>query len=154
MRRAYLSGPITGCTYKGATEWRKAVRMDLEDAGFTVFDPMRGKSFLSNQTRISDEAGAGDKNPRISDKALVMRDRADVAAADIVLVNLLGARIVSIGTMFELAWANLLHKLTVIVVEPDNVHARHPFVRESGVVFTDLDAAVDYVKSCHVREGA
>jgi nucleoside 2-deoxyribosyltransferase len=154
MRRAYLSGPITGCTYKGATEWRTSVRLELEDAGFTVLDPMRGKSFLSNQRRISDEAGASAINPRISDKALVMRDRSDVNATDIMLVNLLGSRIVSIGTMFELAWANLLHKLTVIVVEPENIHAKHPFVRESGVIFSDLEAAVDYVKSCHVREGA
>ena len=153
MRRVYLSGPITGCTYKGATEWRTSVRLELEDAGYMVLDPLRGKSFLSSQTRIAQEANTTD-NPRISDKALVMRDRSDVNATDIMLVNLLGSRIVSIGTMFELAWANLLHKLTVIVVEPDNIHARHPFVRESGVMFSDLESAVDYVKSCHVREGA
>lgn len=110
-------------------------------------------SFLSSQTRIAQEADARD-NPRISDKALVMRDRSDVHASDVILVNLLGSRIVSIGTMFELAWANLLHKLIVIVVDPENVHAKHPFVRESGVLFSDLESAVDYVKSCHVREGA
>ena len=38
-------------------------------------------------------------------KGIVTRDRWDVAKADVVLMNLVGATQVSIGTMVELGWA-------------------------------------------------
>lgn len=149
MTTVYLSGPISGCTYEKATDWRTLAAAMLEPMGFWVLDPMRGKSFLSNQKKIEREVYEADHNPVLSDKALVNRDHADVVNADIVLVYLTGATTVSIGTMFELAWALHLRKIVVIVVEQGSVHD-HPFVREAGVIFPTLAAALDYIESCAV----
>src|SRR5436309_14136370 len=131
--RVYLSGQISGMTFAGASDWRIIYGHMLRAAGFTVLDPMRGKSFLSNQKTIEREVYEQTKRVDLSDKALVIRDHADVVAADIVLVNLLPAERVSIGTMFELAWAKAYQKIVVIVMEPGNIHD-HPFVREAGVI--------------------
>jgi nucleoside 2-deoxyribosyltransferase len=157
----YLSGPISNMPYAGATDWREALTSILHNNGFRVLDPMRGKSFLSNQRRIEREVYEGLHNPVLSDKALVNRDHADVTEADIIIANLLpiaqgggdgpaGQR-VSIGTMFELAWAMHMRKIVVIVIDPESSH-NHPFVREAGVVFERLDEAVQYVLSCKVPD--
>jgi hypothetical protein len=147
----YLSGPISGCTFKGASDWRNGVSSLLREAGFGVRDPLRGKSFLSNQKRtnsIDPKDYEALKRPDLSDKALVNRDHSDVVESGIVLVNLVNAERVSIGTMFELAWAMHMRHHAVIVMEPEgNIHD-HPFVREAGVIFPDLEAAIDYILSC------
>ena len=155
----YLSGPISNMSFKGASDWRDATASIFNHNGFRVLDPMRGKSFLSNQSNIRREVYEAENNPVLSDKALVNRDHADVSEADIVLANLLpmargggdgpaGQR-VSIGTMFELAWAMHMRKIVVIILDPKSSH-NHPFVREAGVIFHRLDEAVAYVLSCKV----
>jgi len=148
----YLSGPISDMTYAGATGWREALANIFGNAGFRVLDPMRGKSFLSNQRRIERERYEAEGNPVLSDKALVNRDHADVTEADIIIANLLPGKTVSIGTMFELAWAMHMRKIVVIVMTPESSVHNHPFVRESGVVFERLDDAVQYVLSCKVPD--
>ena len=142
----YLSGPISDMTYKSASDWREALTGIFTHNGLRVLDPMRGKSFLSNQKSIKREVYEAMARPDLSDKALVNRDHADVANADIVLVNLLPATKVSIGTMFELAWAMHQRKIVVILMQEGNPHD-HPFVRESGVIFERMDEAVQYVLS-------
>lgn len=147
----YLSGPISDMTFKGASDWREVMTSIFQHNGFRVLDPMRGKSFLSNQKSIKREVYEKMKRPDLSDKALVNRDHADVGDAEIIIVNLLPAKKVSIGTMFELAWAMHLRKIVVILMQEGNPHD-HPFVRESGVVFERLDQAIEYVLSCKVAE--
>jgi hypothetical protein len=147
----YLSGPISGCTFKGASDWRDGVAGVLRGAGFGVRDPLRGKSFLSNQKKyanIDPSTYEPLKRPDLSDKALVNRDHSDIVESGIVLVNLIDAKRVSIGTMFELAWAMHLRRHAVIVMEPEGNLHDHPFVREAGVVFPDLDNAINYILSC------
>lgn len=157
--KVYLSGPISNMSYAGASSWRNVVATILRNNGHIPLDPMRGKSFLSNQKRIEREVYEGMARPDLSDKALVSRDHADVVEADIVLLNLapmaegggdgpVGQR-VSIGSMFELAWAMHMRKLVVIVLDDKGVHD-HPFVREAGIIFDDLHQAVDYILSCAV----
>jgi nucleoside 2-deoxyribosyltransferase len=64
-------------------------------------------------------------------KGIMSRDFFDVARADVVIANFLGAKAPSIGSMFELAWCFQVHKPVVLVMEPSgNVHD-HPFVREA-----------------------
>jgi len=148
--KVYLSGPISDCTYKGATGWREAVADELRQAGYTALDPMRGKSFLSNQKRIEREVYEGMHDPRLSDEALYQRDLADVTACDILLCNLSGATKVSIGSMFEVAWGALLHKIVVGVWDAGDIHD-HPFPRRATIVFRSLEAAMEYILSCHVQ---
>lgn len=147
--RVYLSGPISDQAFKTATTWRDNAAAFLLKLGLTPLDPLRGKSFLSSQKKIEREIYEAMHNPILSDKALFSRDHQDVETADVVLVNLTEAKKVSIGTMFELAWAAHLRKLTVIAMGDGNVHD-HPFVRESGIIFPTVEEALDYIASCRV----
>jgi len=144
--RVYLSGPISGKSYDEAMDWRDRVEARLSSAGFEVRNPLRGKSYLSNQGSLdSHKYGT---NPTLSDKALKKRDVMDVVDCDIILVNFTDATQVSIGSVYEMAIGDFLHKL-IIMVAPKTLHPHdHPFLRDASVIFNDLDAAVQYIESC------
>ena len=145
--KVYLSGPISGLTPKEAGEWREAVAERLVEAGFVVADPMRGTEKLhTSRKKIRPDKYPKDE-PSLSDKAFVDRDKFDVRTSDIIFVNLLGAKDKSIGTICEVAFNMVYGNLCVIAMEEKNVH-NHPFIREGGIIFGDLEAAVKYVLSC------
>ncbi len=121
----YLAGPIKGLLYDVATTWREEFKRAL-DPRITALSPMRGKEYLLGTQPIAD---AYSEHVLSTGKAIVSRDSFDVRRADVLVVNLLGAAQVSIGTMFELAWAHQQHTPIVLVMEPGNVHD-HAFVRE------------------------
>lgn len=148
----YLSGPITGKTFENAQGWREATVAELRPYGFRVLNPLRGKSFLGHQMQgkkivVHDPQ----KNPTLSDQALVNRDKLDVLNSDIVLVNFMEATERSIGTIFEIAWAEDHNKLVVVAMPQDNVHD-HAFIRVPAVIFETLEEAVRYIISCGVEE--
>ena len=149
--RVYLSGPISGLTVNQAQNWRGYVTERLLAKGFEVLNPLRGaEGQQPPRKRLSSKSP--EDAPELSDRAFVARDRYDVLNCDVVLCNLIGAERVSIGTLFELAWAMMANKLTVVVMEKrDNIHS-HAFVREAGLVFHDLDEAVDYILTCAGEE--
>jgi nucleoside 2-deoxyribosyltransferase len=132
--RVYLAGPITGLTYDGATDWRKAVTEELLPEVIGV-SPMRGKGYLAQLTVIEDakkqQAAIGGtsedlyglKQVMSSPQGITGRDRWDVETCDAVLMNLLGAERVSIGTMIEAGWADAHRKPLIVVREPKNIHA-------------------------------
>jgi hypothetical protein len=135
----YLSGGITGKTRSRAGNWRMLVSKELVEAGFGVLNPLRGGSYLSTQ--------ANDVPLGLSDKALKQRDKLDVKTCDIILANFSGAERVSIGSLMEIAWAEELGKLIVVVMDERGFHD-HPFVREVAIVFHDLREATSYIVSC------
>jgi len=141
----YLAGPITGTTYDECTDWRDEVCRQFDDSncGLKGITPMRGKSFLKKEKSIKD---AYDDNSHCDKHAIFLRDKFDCLRSDIVLANFLGAKNVSIGSMFEVAWAHQTGKFIVVVMEEkDNPHI-HAFVRESAAeIFHDIDEAVDYI---------
>ena len=112
-----------------------------------VRDPLRGtaRSFSKRKKFVR-------KNypdvAEMSGRAFVMRDYHDVETSEATLCNLLGAKIVSIGSVCEVAWAMSQRKILVIVMEEKgNIHD-HEFLKECGLVFNDLDTAIDYLLSC------
>lgn len=160
----YLVGPITGCSYQGCTEWRDGVKAELQSVKhrvkgsesthphdavdlplYHVLTPMRGKEFLSNETEIKSTGYEG----IAADKAVYRRDSSDVDRCDILLCNLLGSKIASIGSVMEIARAEKAGKFIVTVMEEGNVH-EHCFVKQaSSLVFRDLDDAVKYLKNVY-----
>lgn len=59
-----------------------------------------------------------------------------------ILVNFLGAKKVSIGSVMEITWADAWRKPIIIVMEKDNVHA-HAMIKEvAGFIVSDLDEAI------------
>ena len=142
--KVYLSGPISGKNFEGATSWRDDARRFLEGYGVEVLDPMRGKASLQGQGIIEDQPAICDA--LIADAAIYRRDHWDVERCDAVLVNLSDSgKRVSIGTMFELAWAWQYRKIVILVLPEDNIH-EHAFVRQaSSVRVNNLNDALTLV---------
>lgn len=146
MKTVYLSGPITGLTYEGSTDWREYARRRLAELDIEGLSPMRGKEFLKNAGTITDNMQAVLEHAMSQDAAIVTRDRWDTTRCDFMLVNLLGAERVSIGTIVELGWADLARRPVVLVMEvKGNVH-EHAFVRQlSGYRVETLDEGIDLI---------
>ena len=144
----YLVGPISGCSYGGCTEWRAGVKADLEKTGlYHCLTPMRGKQHLQDQTDLPAVIPGHITRPGCSNHDILRRDFYDCQRADVVFCNLLGSTTVSIGSMWELAWsfANP-NSFSVVILEPENIHA-HAFLREgAGVIFPTLEEGVAYME--------
>jgi nucleoside 2-deoxyribosyltransferase len=143
----YLAGPISGLTFGEATTWREEADMFLSQRGITALSPLRKKDFLKQVGLIG---ATDDQYAHLSvlgtSRGIMTRDRWDCIRANVVLINLLGAKTVSIGTVMEIAWANQAGNPVVCVMERDgNVH-EHCMVQEAiDYRVETLDAALDVV---------
>jgi hypothetical protein len=145
-KRVYLCGPINGCTYEEcAMGWRKQVHDELSrpsgsyqgvgdvhlwqpNEAIEVFSPMRGKEFLKGWDGIL-TGQSYDENPISTKQAILGRDRYDTFNADLLFCNLIGAQIVSIGSMVEIGWADAKRIPIIICMEKEgNIHD-HSFVK-------------------------
>lgn len=137
--RVYLAGGIQGMAFDECVSWRVNVSNVLAEYGIECLSPMRGKAYLQKEKSIKDSY----EQHRMSTKAAIFaRDKWDCLRCDIVLCNLLKAKAVSIGSMFELAWACDRGKYIIVIMENVNPHV-HAFVQESAsVIVPTLGEAV------------
>lgn len=139
----YLSGPMTGKTLEEAAIWRDHATAVLAGKGMRVLSPLRGKTMTLPRNEPL-RPGAY-RRASIRDEALFCRDRNDVENCDVVLCNLQGADAVSIGSVFELAWANEFRKFLVVVVDKESAHD-HAFIRTAAtVIVRSLDEGLNCV---------
>jgi nucleoside 2-deoxyribosyltransferase len=140
----YMTGPIGGCSYEGATSWREQFTEMLADWNTKCLSPMRGKEYLSEETSIdSVEYNTALSSP----KGVYTRDRWDSFRCDLMVANLLGTTKVSIGTMMEWAWADSKGTPIIMVMEEDNIH-NHILVRGGpGFRVNTLEEAVELTKA-------
>lgn len=151
----YTAGPIAGTTYGESTDWRDYAAMKLAqlDPAIRAASPMRGKSYLAAMAQMPLSAnvlrvtGTGSvKTPLSTPAAILGRDRMDVQRADLLLVNFLGAKTVSIGTCFECAWADLLRTPVVLVMEDEGNLHDHPFITHTASFrFNNLEDALKHI---------
>jgi hypothetical protein len=150
--RVYLVGGIQGMTYKECVDWREKVSLELEFHNIETLSPMRGKAFLKKEISIHDSY---EQHKLTTKAAIFARDKWDCLRSDIILCNLLGAKNVSIGSMFELAWAQDHGKYIIVVMEDVNPHV-HAFVQESAsLIVSTLEEAVKHllvVANCYTEE--
>lgn len=149
----YLAGPIAGCSYAGATDWRDRAQDVLARDGIRGLSPMRAKEYLKG---VEGDVGFsatcqeyGHLSPLSGPRGIMTRDRFDATRCDVLLVNLLGAAKVSIGTVMEIAWADLKRTPIVVAIENDgsNPH-EHAMIGEAiGFRCGTLDEALDVVRS-------
>ncbi len=140
----YLAGAITGESYGNATDWREYVRARLSD-GIVGLSPLRAKAYLENETAIGDsyDAQNGVSTPLSTSRGIMTRDFFDCQTCDIVIANLLGTKIVSIGTVMEIAWAYALKKPLIIVMEEEGNLHEHSMIREAtGFRVSTIDEAI------------
>jgi len=151
MKTVYLAGPISGLSYKGATDWRQFAELELRDAGIKGLSPMRAKEYLKDVTSDVGFSSTcheyGHLSPLSGPRGIMTRDRFDATRCDVLLVNLAGAEKVSVGTVMEIAWADLCRTPIVCVMEPDNVH-EHAMVTEAiGFRVSTLEEGLHVVKA-------
>ena len=131
-KTVYLAGPITGLSYSGCTEWRAAAIERLATEGIKGLSPMRAKEYLSHLTNIS---GTGHDYGHLgvfaSPRGVMTRDRFDCTRCDVLLVNLLGAKAVSIGTVMEIAWADGKRTPIIVAIEPSGNPHEHMMIHEA-----------------------
>lgn len=138
-RKLYLAGPITGLSYTGATDWRDYVAKKLPSY-ITPVSPMRGKKYLEGTEAI---ATSYEHIPLSCAKGITCRDRHGVMSCDAVLANMLGAKSVSIGTTMEIAWADMIRKPIILVMEKNGNLHDHPMIKEvCGFWVYSLDDAI------------
>jgi len=137
----YLAGPLTGRSYAECQNWRIKVESQLMPYGIACFNPLRGQDLLSDE----DELQSGYDHYLVTEKAITCRDYWDVSRADVVLVNLLGAETVSVGSVMEIAWAYVFRKPLIVVMENDNVHQHGMIKTVAWYILDNLDAAVELI---------
>lgn len=137
--RVYLSGPICGKTYEGASNWRNRAKSILHaDYGIDALDPMRATEAIRHLEGPLKPVPM--KHVVLSDAFINQRDFMDVKNCDAMLVYLGDAEQISIGTMMEIGFAYALQKPMVCVLDP--IHD-HPMVRDAcRVLAKDLEEAL------------
>lgn len=138
----YLAGPIKGLEYSIATDWRNDVTNRLAEHGIVCASPMRGKSYLAHEQELGDKY---DAHILSTAKAIVTRDRWDTTTCDLVLMNVIGAERVSIGTMIEAGWADASRVPIVLAMEDGNVHDHGMLTEIAGFRTLSLVEAVETI---------
>lgn len=140
VKSVYLCGPMSGVKTSDSAGWRKYVAAKLAH-DIIPLSPLRGKSFLKNDDIIAHTYN----NVIATAEAITTRDRNDVINCDLVMANFLGAEIVSIGSVIELGWADMMRKPIVLIMEPGNIH-KHPIIDTiCGYKTHTLDEAINIV---------
>lgn len=137
---AYLAGPITGLTYGDAVDWREQIKK-LLPGEITGMSPMRCKQYLKKHDKIK---SGYSEYPLSTPKGIKTRDKNDCKRSNVLIINVLGAKTVSIGTVLEIGWADSFGIPSILIMEEEgNIHD-HPMIRESVgfVVQTIEDAAL------------
>lgn len=140
MKTVYLAGPISGLTFDVAQDWRTTAQNFLAGRGVKGLSPLRDKEYLRAVGELSPQCGKEGKAGVLSlPRSIMTRDFYDCTTCDVVLVNLLGAQRVSIGTVMEIAWAYQCRTPVVLVMDANNVH-EHAMINEAyGYRVASLD---------------
>lgn len=144
----YLAGPITGLTFDGAEDWRKEAIAALGKHGITGLSPLRAKEYLREIGKIS---GTGEEYAHMgvlsTPRGVTTRDRYDATRCDVLFVNVLGAKSVSIGTVMEIAWADSKRIPIVMLTNEGNPH-EHMMINECiGFKCYSFEDAIHVIKA-------
>jgi nucleoside 2-deoxyribosyltransferase len=137
----YLAGPITGETFESANWWRTAATLPLEEHGWRVLSPLRGKAkFVPNTgtTVLSNDFDG--------DREAFSRDTFDIDRSDVGIWNFDGAKRVSIGSVAEIGYAYARAKHIVVCTGDDEIHSEHLFIRNmASIMVPTLDDALHWI---------
>ena len=125
----YLAGPILGCDFGEANDWRQYADAKLKDHGIVGISPLRCEPIHGERyTEAYPDPRFG--TPR----AIAAKNRFDVMNCDITLAFLPASMpSISLGTVGEIFWADMAGKQVILVSD-------HPKVITHPVI----DAAVDW----------
>jgi nucleoside 2-deoxyribosyltransferase len=127
----YLSGPILGCKKHLYNAWREKTINDLgHHKEISFLDPTSGELY-ENEAEYADEVVAA---------AIENVEKSDIVFAYIPFY--------SMGTSFEIFWANQLNKKIIVALEAEHESA---FVRKfADYIFYNLEDAIDFLNKKNI----
>jgi nucleoside 2-deoxyribosyltransferase len=141
----YCVRPMTGWSLAEIKKYYIKLAQRLHGMGYRVYHPLLCREEVDSSRIITPRGST--KLPHITDRAIFSRDKWMVREADIVYANFIGAEKASIGSCFEIAWAHILGKHVIIVMDKNNPH-RHTFMLEAAdVIFMDEKSALRYMSN-------
>ena len=142
--KIYIASPISGLTSEEVFNYYDEMERKLRQCGFKPYSPMTAKHYLRGEM-IMNRRGY-QSHPTSTGHSIYKRDKWMLQNSDVVFVNLLNCATVSIGCMFELAWADMLGKHVVVVMDGGAPYD-HAFIKEAAdIVFVSLDDAMEYLQ--------
>lgn len=146
-KSVYLYGPITGKTFAGAQDWRTWMAEQLKPHGIEAVSPLRFKHYLASLKELSGHGREYSEMGVLStQQAVLARDKFDVLRVDMLAGNFLDADQVSIGSMFEQAWAHHAHKPVAVAAPAEGHPHDHMFFNSTvGFKVASLEALRDVV---------
>lgn len=129
----YLAGPITGLNHANSVNWRNRFISLLGIERVECFSPMRGKDYLAKRNVI--EHSYPDSILSCQ-RAIMTRDRNDCTRCSLIVMNLLKESMAdgfkpSLGTIMELAWADLARIPVIAIMDKEGSPYNHPMVLEA-----------------------
>lgn len=145
MKKVYLAGQIGGLSYDEASIWRQIATNDLKEANIEAYSPLRFKEFLRKEGILSTQPYT--ESPLANQRGILTRDHWDCMSADLILVYLYDAKVISMGTVMEIAFGHAYRKPIVAVMESGNIH-EHAMVNEAiDFRVSNLYEALDIVRA-------
>lgn len=146
----YLAGPITGLEFDAAKEWRDPSSefcQRLQALGWETRSPMRDKEKFRVKGKLSAFFDEG--------AAAVNQDLQDIVEADAVILNVLDAERVSLGSMAEMGYAYATLTPVIVVTEgEENIH-HHVFTDYMAErIVPDLNSAIEALVEVHAERKA
>jgi len=80
-------------------------------------------------------------------RSIAARDRFDVMRCDLLIVNLLEKKAVSIGSVGEIFWADAYRKPVIMVREKNNIHTHAMLDALVGWLVEGLDEAISTART-------
>ena len=140
--KVYIVGPMQGTTYDDVRRRFEGNSKMLKAMGYQTFVPIAGMATMEGV--ILPE---GYSDPICNNHAIKTRDRWMVNQSDILFVDLTNTTEVSIGSVSEIAWGEMLGKHIVVIMEKKNVH-RHAFILENAsIIFETREEGFDYLEN-------
>lgn len=125
MKHVYLAGPIQGCDWAGANDWRIKISEELYKAGIQGISPLRCEPL------VGETYNAQYTDPRFGTaRAIGSKNVYDVRTCDMCLIYLPKpeeGRHQSYGTIIEMAWAHIIGTPTVVVSDDPDILS-HPVI--------------------------
>lgn len=149
-KTVYLAGPITGCTWEEANDWRTTVIHNLGHANIKGISPLRCEPLVGSRYAM------GYEDPKFgTSRSIAAKNFFDVQACDMLLAYMpltrredgttagLPQQQHSKGTLCELAWGFALRKPTILVTDDLNL-AQHPVVNAcAGWLLDNLEDGIE-----------
>jgi len=139
--KAYVAGSISHLTAKQIYEKFNPIISQLKSYDYVVLHPLIFGEEINIKSSAKIKPTGYDPSGKITKRCKWMVEQCDILFAD-----LTKAKKISVGTMFEIAWAKIWNKNIIIIMEKNNIH-QHLFVQESATeIFETLEEGFAYLR--------